>query len=208
MELLLIDDHPLFSDALAVSLRMALPSAEVNCRYSVAEAMDYLNQDSLPDLVLVDLAMPGQSGLDFIEQCRERHSALPIIACSGQEAIGPIRRALALGANAFLSKREHPEAILRAIEQTLAGKGYLPPHLADGLRDTTDGETHGLSSRQLAILKLLDEGMSNQEVADRLCVSLNTVKTHLRLLYDKFDVHNRTDCLNKAAQLGLIRHRL
>ena len=110
---------------------------------------------------------------------------------------------MSLKVNGFVDKSETVEQILHAIREVMAGRSYFSESFSMMAGDVQEGDL-ALTRQQLAILAMLQDGCGNKEIARQLFISINTVKTHLRLLYEKLDVTNRTACIEKARKRGLI----
>ncbi|EAT12248.1 response regulator transcription factor, partial [Bermanella marisrubri] len=153
-----------------------------------------------PDLIILDLEMIGITGLIMLDILSQNRQNIPILICSGNLNEHNKQRVINAGAKGFLSKTEGMQQIREAIEALLAGKTY-PKEACQYLSET---QTSLLSNRQRIILGLMQSGLSNSEMAEALYVSTNTIKTHVRLMYNSLDVNSRIACINKARELGLI----
>merc|ERR1711941_50656 len=205
-----IDDHTLFSDALSLTLTTHFHNLAVTQCDDARQALQHLSQGQNFDLIILDLAMPGIDGLGFVESYAALYANIPILVCSGSDDINTLQQLRQKGVCTYLSKSQPASAAVSAVQATLAGDSYYPPHLQTALGDSTRGNstqgdtgTPAIPERQLAILRLIKVGHSNQQIADLLHISPNTVKTHIRLLYDRLDARNRQDCLLKAEQFKL-----
>lgn len=202
------DDHPIFVDALRVTLTDA--GLEVVGTTNNGADLVGLVEEIQPDVVLLDLQMPGMSGLDCLAALRARTPDVKVIILSGSDNRSSIEGALALGAVCFVGKGVEP-ADLAATVRILASEA--PIYSAPRARSTvealiaaasaTAGTDHGLTRRELEILLLACEGMSNGKLARHLWVTEQTVKFHLSNVYRKLDVSNRTQAAARARALGL-----
>lgn len=129
MNILIVDDHPLFRHALIQVVCYGLPQAQIQVTADVDEFYARLEQGTAPDLVLFDLNLPGASGFSALVYLRAQYPALPIIVVSAHEELSIMQRAIAHGAMGYIPKSSHPNAIGEAIQQVLAGELWLPPHL-------------------------------------------------------------------------------
>lgn len=207
--LVVVDDHALFRRGL-ISLLEEMPEFDV-----VGEASD--GEDALkviaqrhPDIVLVDVNMPRMDGIALVQALRRQKSALKVlmltISQEDQDLIGAIR----VGANGYILKNTEPEDLRKALLNIAEGKGVLspevvPPVLGIMQRGTLDSSPQLLSDRELEVLQCLAEGLTTQQIASRLFISENTVKTHIRHILDKLEASNRTEAVGKATQLGILR---
>jgi len=203
LKILIVDDHRLFADALSITLKNAYPEADI----TTCEQPRWLleNRQQLPqfNLVILDQAMPDLDGLSLLGVVGRLMTDAKVLVCSGSATEVTVRRALQLKVNGFVDKSEPVEKILLAIREVMAGRSYYSESFRLMAGNAAE-ETLTLTRQQLAILAMLQEGHGNKEIARQLFVSVNTIKTHLRLLYEKLEVSNRTACIDKARNLGLI----
>ncbi|NJS36583.1 MAG: response regulator transcription factor [Brachymonas sp.] len=174
------------------------------------------------DLVLLDIEMPGINGLEGLALVRRRWPDAAIVMLSAQEGRGLVQQALQRGAMAFVSKTASPEHIRQVAQQALRQRGASASAHSQGaqptawpeseigpLQESTEfaaaPETGELSPRQLDVLNLLCEGLSNKAIANRLIVSENTVRTHMVALLRFFDVATRTEAVVAAQRLGVVK---
>lgn len=205
MKVLVADDHPLVRDALTRTVRRADADAEIH------EAQDFATTQSLcvallPDLVLLDLNMPGMDGLEGVRRLRRQFPGLALLVASGQEDAPTIRAVLATGASGFFPKTAAPELLLQAIRMIQADGVYVP---AGALADFHDGlpparpETAGLTPRQRDVLQRLLRGWPNKLIARELGLTEGTVKIHIAAILRALRARNRTEAVVRARQLGL-----
>jgi DNA-binding NarL/FixJ family response regulator len=157
----------------------------------------------MPDLVVLDLRMPGMDGLTCLKLLRERMPSVKIAVLSGIDSDETTAEALLLGASAFISKgidpAELPDALMRAYEETVSA-----PIGRDERRQTNAARDVGLTDRELEILRALGEGHSNREIAKRLWLAEQTVKFHLTNIYRKLNVSSRTEAVHWAYRHGVL----
>lgn len=203
MKILIVDDHPLFADALSITLKNAYAEAMITTCEQPKWLLD--NRQFLPlyDLVILDQAMPHLDGLTLWSLIGRLVGGAKVLVCSGSATEATVRRAVQLKVNGFVDKSESVEQILFAIREIMAGRSYFSESFRL-MAGAAPEEALTLTRQQLAILTMLQEGHGNKEIARQLFVSVNTIKTHLRLLYEKLDVPNRTACIEKARQIGLL----
>ncbi len=155
-----------------------------------------------PDLVVLDLLMPGVDGLTCIGNIQARFPQIKIAVLSGVDAPEVVEAALNAGASAFISKRIDPEELPEALRAAAEGKVTEPFGRAD--RPAERGLESGLSERELGILHLLGEGLSNKQIARSLWLSEQTVKFHLTNIYRRLGVRSRTAAVHWAYRHGLL----
>lgn len=166
------------------------------------EALKLLPKVS-PEIVLMDIQLPGMSGIDCVRRLREALPDVLIVMVTVYEDPVRIFSALRAGANGYLLKRSTPEEILSAIREVRRGGGAMSGGVAMKVIQYFSGqekqsqELDSLSRRESEVLELLSCGLGNKEIADRLGVSTEAVRWHLRSIYTKLHVHNRTEAAMK-----------
>jgi DNA-binding NarL/FixJ family response regulator len=160
-------------------------------------------EETKPDLVLLDLRMPGIDGLTCIRLLRERAPEVRIAVLSGLDSEAVAEEALAVGANAFISKRIDPEELPEALLAAYEGPVLEPIGRRDGDRAPAV-RAAGLTERELEVLRALGEGRSNREIAKLLWLAEQTVKFHLTNIYRKLNVSSRTEAVHWAYANGLL----
>jgi len=199
---LLVDDHSLLRTGVANIINQE-PDLEV-----VAEAAN--GRDGIeaflvhrPDVVLMDLRMPGMEGVEAVQQIRTIDPQARVVVLTTYDADEDIARALQAGAKAYILKDIAADALVTCIRDVLAGKTYLAPSAAAKLAERVTQVQ--LTPRELAALQLMANGSSNKEIAVALKISERTVKSHLAHLFDKLQVTNRTEAVRVATRRGLVR---
>jgi len=155
-----------------------------------------------PDVVIMDLRLPGISGFEAIEQIVSEMPQARVIVLSNYEGSEDVRRALAAGAKAYLTKDASAEVLVNAILAVHAGKRYVPPLVGVLLADRLPGGE--LTDREAEVLRLLARGCSNKEIGEELRIAENTVRIHVSRVLDKLGVSDRTQAVLLAIQRGLV----
>ena len=207
LKVLVADDHELMLEA----VRLALASAddfEIVAATTRGQQVLPLAARTDPDVVLIDLRMPGMDGLTCLELLRQRHPRVTTVVLSGVDEPNVIRSAFSRGAVAFIRKHVDPRDLPSALRQAVNGTVTQPifgerPEL--GRAEQSDIQ---LSEREQTILAALCEGMSNKQIAKRLWLAEQTVKFHLTNLYRKLGVSSRTEAVNAAYRHGLLESPL
>lgn len=196
--LLIVDDHALFAHgvALLVQHRLGLDSTVVA---SVAAALQALQAAPPIDAALLDLQLPGLSGLEGVAQLLRAQPRLAIVVCSSHAGEATRQAALARGARAFVGKAEPPEVLLSALRRALA----QAPAIGTGAGAGT-GTATALTARQREVLWLVAEGKSNKVIGRQLDMSENTVRNHVAAILDRLGVDSRLEAATAARRLGLI----
>lgn len=202
---LVIDDHPLYGDALTQLLRAILPEACVHSASSAEEGLRLAG--TLPDvrLVLIDFALPGMSGPEAIPLIQRKVPAAVIIAVSASEERRDATAALRAGARQFISKAVPTEMMSAAIRRALAGDFSGPDWvMPTGSGVLEAGEHALLTPRQLEVLAQLH--LPNKEIGLRLGLAEVTVKMHVSSIFRVLNVANRTQAMQAARRLSLLAH--
>jgi DNA-binding NarL/FixJ family response regulator len=207
MKILHADDHSLFREGLGFFLRLLdtrVTSLEAG---NLQATLDQLALQSPVDLLLLDLEMPGMNGLEGFYAIRRRYPDLPIAIVSGVNDARIIRELLDGGARGYIPKLAGSEQLMDALRRVLKGEIYLPDALfIPALQTAANADkTSPLTSRQHEILPLLAEGMPNKQIAGTLNVTEGTIKQHLKDLFRRLGVRNRTQAVKEARRLGLLR---
>ena len=166
------------------------------------EAID-LWRNLHPDVVLMDLRMPGMDGVEAIRRIRSEDAEAGIIVLTTFDHDEDIYAGLRAGAKAYLLKDVEPEELFRCIRAVHAGEAYLQPKVAAKLAQRVQEEP--LTEREEQILKLLAEGKSNRAIGEVLHISESTVKSHMKSLFVKLDVTSRAEAISLAARRGLVK---
>lgn len=208
MQVLIVDDHPLFRDALKSTIGAAFPDAITIDAVSLDNAVEILSETSSVDLALLDLGMPDVHGFEGLLQLRKQFPRLPILVVSGLEDRDIVQRALEYGAAGFVPKSAGKEAIAAAIVEVMKGSVYVPANMDvyDDTRkssaDTCLEEKIGsLTLQQLRVLGMLREGMLNKQIAVELSISPTTVKAHVSEILRKLEVGSRTQAVIAASRI-------
>ena len=197
---MLIDDHVLFRTGMRLILGDGpLPLGEPLEAGSIAEA---LTTPHAIDVVLLDVELPGISGIDGLALIKRRWPHAAIVMLTANDDPERMRQAMQRGAHAFVSKTASAEHIRRIVQQALAGKLQL---VATALPHAAAQPGAAMSARQLDVLALMCEGMSNKAIANRLFLSENTVRNHVVAVLRHFDASTRTEAVTIAQRTGVIR---
>jgi DNA-binding NarL/FixJ family response regulator len=159
-----------------------------------------------PDVILIDVRMPGIDGLEATRQLTKLHPDVGVVILTAYDDPGSITEALRAGAKAFVLKTAEADEILETVRMVARGHVVFDSSVwsALGGADDASSENIKLSPREYEVLQLLSRGLGNREVAEELGVSIETVKTHIERLYKRLGVTTRTDAVAKALRSGII----
>jgi two-component system invasion response regulator UvrY len=208
IRVLLVDDHAVVRTGFRLLLQSYADVAVVGEADSGETAYQrYL--ELTPDVIVMDVAMPGMGGLEALRRIRAHHPQARVIALSAHDDPLHARRALREGALGFLSKRSAPEALIQAVTAVAAGRRYLDPGLAQKLaiaeiEGATKSPIERLSEREFEIFLRLARGETVQRIAEDLRLSASTVGTHLYNIKQKLAVSNQSELTLVAIRHGLI----
>lgn len=210
MRILLVDDHALFRDGVALLLRELDPAVQALHAANLDEALAALDHDAGIDLILLDFILPGMHGLQALETLRERHPGVPVVMLSSQEDQVTILRTIQLGAMGFIPKSAPSGQMFEALRGVLARRIYVPPLSLAGIALPVPARTHtspaelGLTQRQTQVLRLILEGKPMKLIARELGLSPNTAKTHVSAVLRALAVTTRTQAIVAASRMGLV----
>lgn len=203
LRLLCIDDHPLFLEGLAAVLGSEKSRVEVTTAATMDEALSHLHNGEDFDLITLDWSLPDAKGGALLRYIRQHQLFIPVLVVSASENPVDLSLAMSSGASGFVSKSLGRQALLEGISQVLAGERYV--NAGELERQAEEAiEIPALTSRQLEVLERLGKGWSNKEICASLCLTEHTVKTHVKALFQAFQVKNRTECVRKAQTLGIL----
>jgi len=201
IRILIADDHVVVREGLVAILNRQSDMAVVAEASNGQEALKQW-QEHRPDITLMDLRMPEMSGVEAIEAIRREDEKALIIILTTYDSDEDVYRGMRAGAKAYLLKDTHREELLNGIRAVYAGKTVVSPGVASKLASRLREEE--LTPRELEILTLVGQGLSNKLIARALDITEGTVKTHVKNLLEKLDATSRTEALAVAARRGLI----
>jgi len=207
IRIVVVDDHPLVRNGLKATMLMFDDLDLIGCADNGMEAV-HVCERLQPDVVLMDLVMPGMSGVEATAELRRRCPATRVIALTSFDDEEYLSAALGAGAISFLLKNISTADLATAIRAAHAGRSILAPEVVQALvrsvSDSTPKLGHNLTVREHEILALVTEGLTNREIAARLLLSTSTVKTHVSHIIRKLDASTRTEMAVLAVHLHLV----
>jgi two-component system NarL family response regulator len=198
---MLVDDHPAFRKGLVALIESELDLKVIAETGDGAEAVALFRRVQ-PDVVLMDLRLPGMGGVEATLAIRKEFPAARIIVLTTFDADEDIYRAMESGAKSYLLKDSPEDELAATIRAVHAGEGPLPSRVAERLAQRR--KRADLSQREMDVLQLLIKGRSNKEIGSALFVTEDTVKAHLKTLFAKLNVRDRTEAAISAIQHGIV----
>lgn len=217
ISVLLVDDDPIFREGLKTLLNFYNPNDQfelcvVGEAASVNQALKLASQQH-PSLILLDLELPGTDGISALVKWREELFQGRVIVLSEHRQDEAVFRAMEAGARGYVFKDRLAQQLYDAIATVIKGEIYLGPAVATSFfrvfhfhagRSLQGCQTIHLTAREREVLEWLIKGNSNEQIADRLCVTVATVKAHLTAIFQKLEVRSRTQAVVKALKVGLV----
>ncbi len=201
IRVLIADDHPVVRTGLTSMLSVQEHVEVIGSVSNGKEALAEVIQNS-PDILLLDLRMPGMDGIETLRALRELHSNTRVIILSSFEGDEDIYRAVQAGALGYLLKDTPKKQMIEAIAAVHAGKRYIHGQIASRLAERMMRSS--LTVRELEILEMIAKGLTNKQIASILTISDNTVRNHVNSIMEKLEVSDRTEAATTAIQQGII----
>ncbi len=197
-----VDDHPLLREGIGALVNNQADMVLVGQAATGAEAIQQFRQQ-VPDVTLLDLRLPDMSGIDVLIGIRSEFPEARIIILTTFEGDVEIQRALQAGARGYLLKNMPPSELLDVIRQVHAGKKRIPPEIASQLLEHMSDEV--LTGREVEVLREVANGNRNREIAERLFISEETVKVHIKHIMEKLGAADRTQAVAIGLRRGIIQ---
>jgi len=196
-----VDDHPLLREGIATLVNNQPDMVLVGEASTGAEAIQQFKQH-MPDVTLLDLRLPDMSGIDVLIAIRSEFPEARIVMLTTFEGDVEVQRALQAGARGYLLKNMPPVELLDVIRQVHDGKKRIPPEIASQLLEHLSDE--GLTEREVEVLREVADGNRNREIAERLFISEETVKVHIKHIMEKLGAADRTQAVAIGVRRGII----
>ena len=211
MRLVLVDDHPIFTESLGLLLQ-TIAGVEVVGELNDGALLPEFLRGTPADIVICDIRMPGLNGIETTSLVKAEFPQVHVIMLSVEEDIGLVRGAVLAGASGYLSKKVRRQELENALHHVMSGQSYFseeymrllvtPPEPVRNPEKVLP-ELKGLSRREIEIVRLIAKELSNQEIAAKLFLSVNTVETHRKNIYKKIGVNNTGGLIKFAIRQGL-----
>jgi len=210
IRLLIADDHKLFRQGLISLMKTREDLVQVIGEAKTGSEAVLLAEKLKPDIVLLDIYMPDQNGLQAAREIKAHSPEVNIVMLTSSEDDDHLIEAVNAGVSGYLLKNLDADELFDLLAGIRKGEAAITRSMAARLLKTSahsrDGDQDGedLTNREIDVLRLVARGLSNSDIADRLCVSINTVKTHLKNILSKLDLENRTQAAAYAFKSGII----
>lgn len=202
IRVLCVDDHPLLRQGIG-ALVAAQPDMVLAAEASTgSEGLEQFRRHR-PDVTLLDLRLPDMSGVEALRTIRAEFPEARVVILTTFEGDVEMQRALAAGARGYLLKTMPPSEVIEAIRQVHAGRKRIPPDVAARLAEHLADES--LTPREIEVLRHIAEGNRNKEIADKLSISEETVKVHVKHVMEKLGASDRTEAVSVAIRRGIIQ---
>lgn len=208
--ILIVEDHPMFREAVQSAVQRALPNSMVREASTIKELFENVPEKECFDLILLDLMLPGVSGFDGFLLIRSRFPHSPVLIFSGLSDPKIAAEAIRIGAAGFVPKSASKEVLSEAVKEIYAGNIYVPKEMNRDVRSFLSEEKHGndiaarvadLTPSQIRVLQLLRQGLLNKQIAHELGVGETTVKAHVSEILRKLRVSSRTQAVIETSHL-------
>ena len=209
VKVMIVDDHNLVREGLKAVFAQGDEIDVVGEAGSGEEAIEMVEKVK-PDVILMDISMPGINGIQATKQIRDKHPDAKIVILTMLDQEGYMYEAIKAGATGYMLKSTSSDELVNAIQTVNDGKALLHPDATAQLLKEfvtlaqNKAKDYGLSNREMEVLQLLSEGKTNKEIAKALWISEQTVKTHVAHIFDKLGTSDRTETVARALRSGLV----
>ena len=209
IKVMIVDDHNLVREGLKAVFDQGDEIDVVGEAGSGEEAIEMVNKVK-PDVILMDISMPGMNGIQATKLIRDAHPDAKIVILTMLDQEGYVYEAIKAGATGYMLKSTSSDELVNAIQTVNEGKALLHPDATAQLLKEfvtlaqNKAKDYGLSNREMEVLQLLSEGNTNKEIAKALWISEQTVKTHVAHIFDKLGTSDRTETVAQALRSGLV----
>jgi len=203
IKVFITDDHYMVVEGIRSMLLQEKGIEWMGHAMTAASCMAFLHQQQ-PDVLLLDINLPDKSGIDLCKEIKEKYPDVQILGLSSFNQQSYIQKMIQNGASGYVLKNASGEEIVKAIEVAMQGDTFLSSEAKLTMRQNKDAQIPVITRREKEVLKLIAEGMTNKEMAEKLFISTTTVDTHRNSLLSKFNVKNTANLIRMASQFNLI----
>ena len=209
MKVLLVDDHAVVRQGYASLLRALLPEVQLREACDGEQALQRV-QEEIPNLVIMDIGLPGISGLETTRRLRQRLPQLRILFFSMHDELPLVRQALEAGAIGYLTKSSSPDVLVEAVRRTASGHAYIEQSLATQLACNPasggpDPRLRELTQREFEIFVMFARGLPPRQIAEKLCISSKTLSNYQTLIKNKLQISSQAELVHLAIDSGVVR---
>jgi len=211
--ILIVEDHELTRFGLKTAFENSEYAGEIFEAESAETAIDIVKSNDIK-LVIMDLGLPGMNGIDATSTIKKLNSDIKVVILTSHNDVQEVLSSLKAGANAYCSKEINPKRLVEVVQSVLDGASWFDPSIShivlEAAAKSQESEVYfpqkdyGLTARETQILKLITEGYSNNEIANKLYVSINTTKAHVASILQKLEVDDRLQAALKALKERLV----
>lgn len=199
----IVDDHYMVIEGIRSLLQNEKNIEWLGHASNAANCLAFLQQQQ-PDVILMDINLPDVSGIELCKEVRQKYPAVFVIGLSTFNQQSFIQKMMENGASGYVLKNATQEELMDAVAAVAAGKTFLSDEAAQSLRKSNEGEIPVLTRREKEVLELIADGLTNNEIAQKLFISVTTVDTHRKNLLAKFDARNIASLVKTAVHMQLI----
>jgi len=199
----IVDDHYMVIEGIRSLLQHETSVEWTGHATTAASCMAFLHQQQ-PDVILMDVNLPDKSGIDLCKEVKEKYPSVFIVGLSTFNQQSFIQKMIDNGASGYVLKNATQQELMEAIETVVKGKTFLSGEAAQSLRSNNPADKPVLTRREKEVLELIAEGLTNNEIAQKIFVSTNTVDTHRKNLLTKLEAKNTASLIRIAVQLKFI----
>jgi DNA-binding NarL/FixJ family response regulator len=202
INVVIVDDHKMITDTLEPWISESKTVSVIYKAYSVAECRDLL-KDKQPEVLLLDISMPDGSGIDLCREIKEKYPQIKVLMLTSYDGLATIMAALNAGANGYVLKNSPPEELLEGIHKVAFGERFLCKEVRDMLSKNEDSPME-LTRREMELLRLIAEGLTLPELADKMCLGVQTIRSYRQTLNFKLSAHNAAQLVQNAKARKLV----
>lgn len=203
IKLFIVDDHYMVTEGMRTLLQPLEQIEWLGHATNAESCLAFLKQEQ-PDVLLMDISMPGMGGIELCAEVKKLYPAIQVLGLSTFNQLSFIKKMLENGASGYLLKNASQKELIQAIDTVYKGQTYMGWEVSQTLRSEPTDASPVLTRREIEVLSLIADGLTNTEIAEQLFISINTVDSHRKNLLAKFEVKNVAAMVKKAINLSII----